>query len=239
MNSQAAAYRQDQAFFLRLAIAVSVFVVFAFAQWALRGYANYATAPIAVHVHGITMLAWLGLFIAQNYLATSGNMALHRKLGWTGVALAAFMLFIGTYITLEAVAMHRVPPLFTNAYFLMLGPVHLVWFAILLGVAIALRRKTEWHRRLMLAATVTVMEPAFGRLILPPVLMSAAGPWVEGLLQAALLGVVMVHDRRIRGAVHPALWWGVAAIFASVLSVELLSRTAPVIAWAQALSAGS
>lgn len=238
MTSPAAAYRQDQAFFLRLAIAVSVLTFLAFAQWALRGYANYQTAPIAVHIHAVTMLGWLGLFITQNHLAGSGNLPLHRKLGWTGVGLAAFMLFIGTYITVESLQMHRVPPIFTEPYFLMLGPIHLVWFAIVLGFAIGLRRRTEWHRRLMLAATVLVMEPAFGRLVPFPVLMSAAGPWVEAILQSLVLGIAMIHDRRVRGAVHPALWWGVAAMFASTASVIALSKTAAVIAWATALSAG-
>jgi len=238
MSNNAAAYRQDQVFFLRLAIAVSILVIVAFAQWALRGYANYATAPIAVHIHGLTMLSWLGLFVTQNYLAGNGNLALHRKLGWAGVGLAAFMLFIGTYITLESLALHRVPPIFTPPYFLLLGPVHLVYFAIVIGFAIALRRRTEWHRRLMLLATVLVMEPAFGRLIPPPILMSPAGPWIEGALQAAVLGIAMLHDRRVRGAIHPALWWGVAAIFLSVLTVDQLSHTQPVVAYAQALTAG-
>lgn len=238
MATSATAYRQDQAFFLRLAIAVSALVVVAFAQWAIRGHANYATAPIAVHVHAVTMLAWLGLFITQNYLAGCGKLALHRKVGWTGVALAIFMLLVGTYITLEAIALHRVPPIFTEPYFLVLGPVHLVWFAIVLACAIVLRRRTEWHRRLMLTATVLVMEPAFGRLVPFPILMSAAGPWVEAALQAAVLGIVMVHDRRNRGATHPALWWGVAAIFASMLSVVVLSGTSMVVAWAESISAG-
>ena len=238
MTGNAAAYRQDQAFFLRLAIAISIFVVAAFAQWALRGYSNYAAAPLSVHVHGATMLAWLGLFVTQNYLAGSGRIALHRRLGWAGVALGIFMLLIGTYITLQAISLRRVPPLFTDPYFLMLGPVHLVFFATVLAFAIGWRRDTEWHRRLMLLATVLVMEPAFGRLVPPPILMSPWGPWFEGLLQAAVLGIAMLHDRRLRGRVHPALWWGVGILFLCKLAVDLLAASPPVIAYAQALAAG-
>lgn len=238
MTSAVAAYRQDQAFFLRLAIAIALFAVVAFLQWSLRGYSHVAAAPLTVHLHALSMLGWLGVFIAQNHLAGSGNLALHRKLGWTAVGLAAVILALGFQITLQAIATHRVPPIFSNSYFLLLGPVHLLFFAVVLAAAILLHRRTEWHRRLMLVATVVVLEPAFGRLIPFPVAMSVWGGWVEGILQAGLLGIAMVHDRRLRGAVHPALWWGVAAIFACKLAIALLSHAAPVVAYAEAVARG-
>lgn len=239
MTRLAAAYRQDQAFFLRLAIGISILVIFAFAQWALRGFADYAATPLAVHVHGVAMLAWLALFVTQNYLAGAGSLALHRRLGWFGAALAVFMVYIGTYITLEAIALQRVPPIFTAPYFLVMGPVHLLYFALLLALAILCRRRTEWHRRLMLVATVVLMEPAFGRLLPPSAMTAPWGAWAEGALQAAVLGIAMVHDRRVRGAVHPALWLGVAAVFASVLTIEWLATAGPVIDYAGRLTAGS
>jgi hypothetical protein len=238
MSTSAASYRRDQAFFLRLAAGISLLVVFAFAQWALRGFADYATAPPAVHVHGIVMLGWLALFVTQNHLAGRGSLRLHRRLGWAGAVLAAFMVYIGTVVTLEAIALQRVPPIFTTPYFLVLGPVHLAGFALLLALAISLRRQTEWHRRLMLVATVVLIEPAFGRLLPPAVMTASWGAWVEGGLQAALLGIAMLHDRRVRGAVHPALWLGVIAVFLCVLTVQLLAEAAPVVACAEKLAAG-
>lgn len=238
MASNVAAYRQDQAFFFRLAIGIFVLVVFAFLQWALRGFSNVAVAPLTVHIHGIAMLGWLGLFIVQNYLAGSGNLAVHRKLGWCGAALALFICGIGTQVTVQAIALHRVPPIFTDPYFLMLGPVHLAFFIAVLAAALVRRRSTEWHRRLMLVATVVLMEPAFGRLVPGPIIMTPWGPWIEGALQAAVLGIAMLHDRRTRGAVHPALWWGVAVIFLCKVVVNALAASAPVIAWAEALAAG-
>ena len=237
MANNHATYRQDQAFFLRLAVAIFVLVVIAFLQWALRGFSNVAAAPLTVHIHGIAMLGWLGLFIVQNHLAGRGNLAAHRKLGWFGVALALFILGIGTQVTLQAIALHRVPPIFTDPYFLMLGPIHLAFFIGVLAGAIRLRRSTEWHRRLMLVATVVLMEPAFGRLVPGPIIMTAWGPWIEGALQAAVLGIAMLHDRRTRGAVHPALWCGVAVIFLCKAAVNALAGSAPVIAWAEALAA--
>lgn len=230
--SAVSAYRQDQAFFLRLAVGIAVFVVFAFGQWALRGYANYQTAPVAVHVHGFAMLAWLGLFIVQNYLAGTGSLALHRKLGWLGVALAVFVAFIGTFVTIESIELHRVPPIFTNPYFLVLGPIHTYFFLATLIAAVIMRRETEWHRRLMLVATVLLLEPAFGRLVPFPIMSGPWGAWVELVLQLGILAIAMVHDRRVRGSVHPALWWGAGVVTVCVATVVLLSGMQMIISMA-------
>lgn len=230
-------YRRDQAFFLRFAIAIFAFVVFAFAQWALRGFANYATLPVAVHVHWIAMLGWMGLFVVQNYLAGRGSLALHRKLGWVGVALAVFVAVIGTYVTIEAIRRHRVPPIFTDPYFLVLGPVHTYFFLATLFAAIFLRRQTQWHRRLMLVATVLLLEPAFGRLVPFPILSGPLGPWTELLLQLGVLAIAMVHDWRVRGGVHPALWWGAGVVTLCVTTVVALSQTTTVAALAAGYAA--
>ena len=113
---------------------------------------------------------------------------------------------------------------------------HLVFFAAILTFAIAMRRDMEWHRRLMLVATVVLLEPAFGRVIPLSVAMSPWGGWLEGVLQAGVLGIAMLHDKRVRGAVHPALWWGIVVIFACKLVIALLSNAAPVIAYAEELA---
>lgn len=145
-------YRNDQAFFLNLSIGTGIFCVFAFTQWGLRGYVNYATTPLSVYLHALAMASWLALFIWQNYLALHGDLVRHRKWGRAAVGLAAFLIALGTYVTLQAITLHRVPPIFTPSYFLVLGPVHLAFFAFVLTAAIAGRAHPEWHRRLMLVA---------------------------------------------------------------------------------------
>jgi uncharacterized membrane protein YozB (DUF420 family) len=229
-------YRQDQGFFLNISIGVFALSLVAFAQWALRGYVNYAATPLTVHLHAIAMVSWLVLFIWQNHLAMHGNLTQHRKWGRIGVCLAVLLVGIGVYITLQALVIHRVPPIFTNAYFLVLGPVHLVFFAAVLAVAIARKSQPEWHRRLMLVATVLLMEPAFGRLVPPPLLATPWNPVSEAVMQCALLGIVMLHDRRVRGRVHPALWWGVGCIIASRMVIAGLAASPAVIAAADHLA---
>lgn len=230
-------WRSDQRFFLRFSIALLLFVVVGFAQWSLRGFVDFGAVPVWVHFHGAAMLSWFTLFAVQNWLADSGSIALHRRLGWLGLGLLVVVIPLAIFTATKSVELHRVPPFFTNGYFLALSTVGWPIVAALAGTAIVKRRDTEWHRRLMLSAFILLIEPALGRL-LPMPLFGPAGPWIETLCQLGVLSVAMVHDRRVRGAVHPALWWGAAALLTMRLAVDALAGFGPWVAFADSLAAG-
>lgn len=230
------AFASDQAFFRRMAVGVALFIVFAFAQWSLRGFTDPASAPLWVHLHGLACLGWLGLFVTQNVLAERGSLALHRRLGWLGLALVVAMIGLGSFTGVMAIILHRQPPFFTPAFFLALTHVQITFFGALVAAGIALRRQTEWHRRLMLSATVLIMEPAFGRLLPAPLIGAELSEWIAASLQVGVLAIAMRHDARTRGAVHPALWWGAAAVIAMHGTISLLARFGPVQALAASLA---
>ncbi len=85
-------------FWQRMAIGLAVFIVIGFLQFALRGFVDPIAAPFWVHLHGAAMLAWLALLIVQPTLVSRENMALHRRLGWAGAALAIAVSY--THLTL-------------------------------------------------------------------------------------------------------------------------------------------
>src|SRR3546814_16835674 len=94
--------------------------------------------------------------------------------------------------------------------------------------AIRRRRATDWHRRLMIGATIVILEPALGRLLPIPMME----PWAEpaiALCQLAAVAIVAAYDRRPRGAVHPATWALGAAVIASRVAISLRAMTPPVI----------
>jgi hypothetical protein len=161
----------------------------------------------------------------------------HRKLGWAGLVLAIGMVLMGSFTAIKALELHRQPPFFDPPYFLALTHVGLAFFIATVVAAINARRQTEWHRRLMLIATVLITEPAFGRLVPIPLLGAEGGETLVAVLQIGVLAIAMLHDRRHRGSVHPALWWGVGLIVAMHISVSLFSRFPPVIAMAERLAA--
>lgn len=220
-----------------MAIGICAFIVLGFVQWTARGFVDVSAVPIWVHLHGIVMISWLALFVTQNALANSGALALHRKLGWAGLVLAMLIAPLSAYTGQMAVVMHRVPPIFSDPYFLALTHIEGTAFSATVLWAIVLRRQTEWHRRLMLTGLVIIMEPALGRL-LPIPLLGAWSEWTIMALQLAVLAIAMRHDQKFSGRVHPALWWG-GAIVVAVHGAIMLAGQAPVVAaYAQGLAAG-
>ncbi len=231
-----ASYLADQRFFTRLALALAAFIVFGFAQWALRGFVAPLKTPIWVHMHGLVMLSWLALLITQNTLAGNGNLALHRRLGWSSLLLVPALMVLGIVSGQMALALHRVPPFFTDAYFLSLTHVEVVAFGSMVAVAIAMRRQTQWHRRLMLGATVILMEPALGRLLPMPLLGQSAGAWLEAALQVSFLGMMAHHDYKVMGRVHPASLAAIGVVIGVHALIQVLASTPAIAAIAQAIA---
>lgn len=227
--------QRDQSFWQRMMLGIALFIVFGFAQFAARGFVDPRAAPLLVHLHGVVMLAWLALTVVQATLVQRDNMALHRKLGWLGVVLAGAVVILGSYVGVRAVELHRQPPFFTPPYFLALTQIGVISFGGLVAFAVMRRKQTEWHRRLMLAAMIAILEPALGRTLPMPLIM----PWGEWMVLAVQLGVFMFlvrHDQRVLGRVHPATLTGMAVVTLNHVLVEVLAMTQPVIAMADAIA---
>jgi hypothetical protein len=96
----------------------------------------------------------------------------------------------------------------------------LLLFAGFVAAALVLRRRPDYHRRLMLLATVSIIPPAIARL-----------PWVDFRAPLAVglsLSFVVagaIHDLRVRGRVHPAYVWGGLALVASAPLRFLLGQS--------------
>ncbi|MEO5587742.1 MAG: hypothetical protein ABIQ81_08630 [Novosphingobium sp.] len=224
MATLAGGTTRDRPFFLRMIVGISAIIVLGFLQFAARGFVNYGTAPLWVHLHGVVMLAWLGLLICQASLVQRGNLMLHRQLGVLGVALAAALVVLGSFTGLRAIALHRVPPFFTDAFFLALTQVGVLFFGAMIVAAVANRHRAEWHRRLMIGALVLLMEPAFGR-ILPMPFMGGWGEWVIMVIQLGALGIVARHDRQRFIAVHPATLASALVVVLAHVAVALAAMT--------------
>ncbi len=231
----ATGYREDQRFFTRMAIAVSALTIFGFAQFAARGIPDYANAPLHIHLHAAIYLGWLILFTTQNVLAGNGNLALHRRLGKLGGLFIVAMIVIGSYAGLQSIVRDHVPPHYTPAYFLPLVQVALVCFGGLAIAGLAMRRKTQWHRRLLLMATIVVADPGLDRILPGPILGGPVSQWCIMAIQLALAGLVLIHDRKTFGRVHPATWWGIGVIVAGHVATDALARLPAVQAIAEGL----
>lgn len=230
------AERADR-FWQRMAIGLAVFILAGFLQFALRGFVDLAKVPWWVHLHGVLMLAWLGLLIAQPTLEARGDMDLHRRLGWVGAVLATLITGLGIFAGLASLVLHRFPPFFTPAHFLALTTVEAIVFGLMVMAAIRRRGDTQSHRRLMIGATIVILEPALGRILPMPLIID----WADipiGLLQLAAVGIIALHDRRTLGRIHPATKAVAAIVVAERLAIYLLGLAAPVAALAAKLTGG-
>jgi len=154
--------------------------------------------PGEAHLHGALLASWLVLVTVQAFLLPG-----HRKLGWLALALAPAVatstVAIGVAATRRDLAEGVVLGMAGNV------TAPLLFLGLVLG-AIAMRKRPQWHKRLMLIATVVMLWPAWFR-------WRHFLPWVQhpdivlGLIVADLpIAVAMVRDRLRFGAVHPAYW---------------------------------
>lgn len=215
--------RDDTRFFLTMAIVMALTIAAGFSLQLAMGRSSFG-APIHVHVHALVFFGWTMLYVAQNALAASGSIALHRRLGWLGAAWMTAMPVVGIYTTVLMVQRGAAPFFFQPAYFLVMNSLSVLAFFGLGVAAILLRRRTDWHRRLHYCGMSVLTGPAFGRLLPMPLLIPWAG-WVvfAATLIFPLIGIAA--DRRRTGSVHPAWWWGLGAMVAMQLAIVLIGES--------------
>jgi len=236
-SAQGSSWASDQKFFVRIAWVLAGIIVIGFAQHAAMGRVDIPAVPVWVHLHGIAMIAWLALFVGQSRLAASGNLALHRRLGWLGAFLACVIVGLGSFSGMMAIALGRTPPFFSDAYFLALTQIGVVVFGGLALSGVVNRRDTQTHRRLMIGSTILILEPAFGRILPMPIIGGEVGEWIIMVIQLGFVGAIALHDRKVLGRVHAATAsLALVTVLAHVL-VTFASHSAPVIALAAQLSA--
>ncbi len=233
MASLAGAQVARVSFWAKMAIGISAFIVFGFAQFALRGFVPYMQVPAVFHLHGMTMLAWLGLLCTQSLLAgrNPGALELHRRLGWASAVMLPLIVVLASVTCVTALRAGFFPPFFTGPYFLALVHVGVAIFAALVLTAITRRRQADWHKRLMIGSTILLMDPALGR-VLPMPFIVPWGEWLAMLIQLGVAFLIVRHDRREVGRIHPATSVVLLAIVLSHVAVELLAVSPGWIAFA-------
>jgi hypothetical protein len=226
-------------FFVSVAAAMTLVLVAGFSLQLGAGRSSFA-APWPVHLHGVLFFGWTFYFLFQTVLAASGrgSVALHRRLGWLAALMVPAMVAMGTAVTVLMVQAGRVPFIFPPLYFLVMNPLSVLTFAGLVAAAVSMRRRTQWHRRLMVCAMAVLTGPGWGRLLPVPLMVPhvAWSVWVAVML-FPLAG--MVRDWRRDGRVHPAWLWGAGAILAAQVMMDLIAGSAAGAALYAAVTTGT
>lgn len=235
MANESLAVARDRRFFAWMAAAALVVVFAGFApSYYLRALLHVTTAPNGralapslpplVHVHAVVFSLWVVVFVAQAGLVAAGRVATHRRLGMAAAGLIPVMLVTGLVTAVQGGRDGWSPggPFTDPLGFMIVGVTDITVFATLAAAGVYFRRRPEWHRRLMLFATLGgLMWPAITRtwFIAPrlPVMFALLG----GLLLAPT-----VRDFR---QASPARWLSLAltvAILATFPGRTLIGHTA-------------
>lgn len=168
-----------------------------------------------VHLHGLLMAAWVGLFITQVWLIRSHRVRLHQLLGLCGVGLALAIIPVGALTAIDA-ARHgsaASPPGIPPLVFMVVPMADLVVFACLFGAAIYFRKQPAEHKRLILLTMLNFLPPAIARW--PLALVAAAGPLAFFGIPDVIALVCLVVDARRNGKVNRVFLAGTVLLIAS------------------------
>jgi uncharacterized membrane protein YozB (DUF420 family) len=215
-------------FYLIMALVMAA-LVGGFSQTVPGDFAPSPGLPLLLHIHGAVFTCWVLVFVAQPAFIARGSLKLHRQVGMAGAVLAGAMVVMGLAATLFAVRYDRVPPFFPPGVFLVMNGIGILVFGGLVAGGVALRRKAEWHKRLMLCATVSILGPGVGRL-LPMASFGKAAPLVMFGVLALFAFAGPVMDLIVRRHIHPAYFWGVGAILLSEIVIGPLAFAPPTLA---------
>jgi hypothetical protein len=194
--------------FFTWAAIVALLVVFAgFAPtYYLKGMMGGEELDTMRHVHGVVMTAWFVLFFVQARLVATGRTPVHRQLGAAGLVVAALVIGVSMALAIAAVRAGRAPAGIPPLIFLVLPVGEMVAFGTLFGAAVALRKRSDWHKRLMVLASLSMLSPAIARL--PLDFIKTGGPpaffAVVDLVLIAFIAIDTIKNRRL----HPAFLTG-------------------------------
>jgi hypothetical protein len=234
-----------------------LFIVVAIAGFAPRSIAILTGAqpvpPLLIHVHAALMAAWLLLFLTQASLMATSRPRLHRTIGVASFVLApAMFLAMSALVTINyfgiaaaASAPGAALPLDTASRavafaLLIMGRAALLFGTFYVWALLKRRSAPETHKRMMVMATLVLMDAALARMTWLP--GSVVGNLMEAepgydamhLYQLLLIAPALLYDVVRFGRVHSAYLIGLGLFLPFVLSTHFAWSST---AWQRAVGA--
>jgi signal transduction histidine kinase len=184
-----------------IAITALVFVGFA-RTFYVKFWFDVPVLTQLLIVHGVMFSTWLVLHFTQARLIAAHRVDLHRRLGVFGAVLGYSMFFVGVAVAVQSAALGHQPTDAPPLVFMSVPVGTIVAFAALLTAALVMRRRADWHKRLMLLATIALIIPAAARL--SSYFTGRNNPAIGIIATILLVAWCCIEDRRRTGRIHPA-----------------------------------
>ena len=221
-------------FYLGASLLFLALVFWTFARtFYLKALFQTPPLPTLLHIHGAVMTGWVVLLVVQSGLVAVHRIQWHRRLGVFGAAWAVLVVIFGTTTTIHAAAREvRGHTAFAGPQVVItsLDLVQMVLFAGLVFIAIRWRRRTDYHKRLLLLTIACMLPDALARL---PVSFMTNRLILWGLDGFVILcvGIDTLRHRRL----HPAFGWGGGIVLGAFHAAYYVARTPEWIAFGSRL----
>lgn len=206
--------------------------------------------PPLLHIHGFLFSAWTVLLLGQVLFVANGRVDVHRAMGLIGISLATAMVVIGLAAAIQTLNTGLAAGYGDRSRAFLIVPVTAIGlFTGFFVAAIANIRRPDVHKRLMLLATISLLQAAMGRVFFTLITGGGPGlrpglgeppPLIIGLVPSLILELLIVagliYDWRTRGRPHPVWLMGGAIMTLVVLLRGPIGSTAPWLACANFLA---
>ena len=216
-------------YLVAFSLLVAIFVLAGFTRTFFLPLARHTfTAPWFVYVHGSLFFTWIGLLVTQTSLIASRDVARHRRLGLLAVVLIPLMVASGLTVAFWSTARDYRAGSGDAAISFFFGELmDMVMFASFAISALLTRHRPQWHKRLILLATLAVFGAAVGRL---PI-VGAASNYITLSFLVAILGYDLLSQRRP----HVITLVGGAALMVGTFTEDAIGSTPQWVAMATRL----
>jgi hypothetical protein len=221
------AVNTDRIFFpaMCVLILVTVWLGFSKSYYAVGMVNTHLPAPI-IHVHAIVFTLWLLTLIVQTGLIRTKKVQIHRKLGLWGFGLAATMVVVGFMAGTNALRRGMSPPgsgLDPKVFYIV--PISgILTFGALVCWAYMARRRPAEHKRLIMFASLLILDAAVGRF---PYTIMPMGPLTQSLILIGLMVPMLAYDlftlKKLNRVTIISFLWIVVLLFTRIP----LGMTAP------------
>jgi len=218
-------WADDRRLYIGVAIGTALITLVGFAPTYYLKFL-FGTPPLRLllHIHGLVMTTWIVLFFVQVRLVAVHRTDLHKRLGVAGAALAGLVLVIGTLVALSQGHIHFIandepiePPL-------VLLPVTLgvlLLFGSFVTAAILLWKRTDYHKRLMALACLSILSPGIDRW--PSHFIAYADRSTLFVLNDLCIAACVAYDTFRNRRLHPVWIWA-GALIVSLQILTLIVR---------------
>jgi len=239
-------------FYVWMAAACAVVAIGGFAPtyWLQLPAGTFVGQPL-IHVHAAVFTAWPLLFLSQTWLAANNRLEHHRAWGMAGISLATMLFVLGAVTAIQSADLRAAKGDAERGLAFLIIPMSAIClFAGLFAAAVLNLARPQIHKRLVLLATIALLQPALVRVFFmiktgggpglrpgvngPPPIATTIGP---ALVADLFVLAAILYDWRTRGRPHPVYLIGLAILLVVQFGRIPLSQTPQWKALASALTA--